>query len=90
MLGFLLFVPPLLPLFDAGSMVLGVPLLWVYLFVRLGGRRRPGRRRPRHARPGVAPVLQTWVLVAVSAAYLGLLFAVAFYGDRRRATPGAA
>ena len=28
-------------------------------------------------------MLQTWVVVAVSAAYLGLLFAIAFYGDRR-------
>jgi Na+/proline symporter/nitrogen-specific signal transduction histidine kinase len=28
-------------------------------------------------------MLQTWVVVVVSAAYLGLLFAVAYYGDRR-------
>jgi len=28
-------------------------------------------------------MLQTWVVVAVSAAYLGVLFAVAYYGDRR-------
>ncbi|MGP3948865.1 histidine kinase [Streptomyces sp. 7N604] len=28
-------------------------------------------------------MLQTWVIVAVSVVYLGLLFAVAFYGDRR-------
>ncbi len=28
-------------------------------------------------------MLQTWFIVAVSAAYLGLLFAVAHYGDRR-------
>ncbi|MFF4545697.1 SpoIIE family protein phosphatase [Streptomyces sp. NPDC001406] len=28
-------------------------------------------------------MLQTWFIVAVSAGYLGLLFAVAFYGDRR-------
>ncbi|RSM86674.1 histidine kinase [Kibdelosporangium aridum] len=28
-------------------------------------------------------VLQTWVVVAASIAYLGILFAVAFYGDRR-------
>lgn len=28
-------------------------------------------------------MLQTWLIVAVSAGYLGLLFAVAFYGDRR-------
>ena len=27
--------------------------------------------------------MQTWVVVTVSAAYLGLLFGVAFYGDRR-------
>jgi hypothetical protein len=31
-LGFLLFVPPLLSLFDRPIMVFGVPLLWVYLF----------------------------------------------------------
>jgi len=30
-------------------------------------------------------VLRTWVIVAVSAGYLGLLFAVAYYGDRRAA-----
>ena len=29
--------------------------------------------------------MPTWVIVAVSAAYLGLLFAVAFFGDRRAA-----
>ncbi len=28
-------------------------------------------------------MLQTWFLVAVSVAYLGVLFAIAFYGDRR-------
>jgi Na+/proline symporter/two-component sensor histidine kinase len=28
-------------------------------------------------------VLQTWVVIAASIAYLGILFAVAFYGDRR-------
>ncbi|WP_369226768.1 SpoIIE family protein phosphatase [Streptomyces sp. R39] len=28
-------------------------------------------------------MLQTWIVAAVSAGYLGLLFAVAFYGDRR-------
>ncbi|MFC0110555.1 histidine kinase [Kibdelosporangium aridum] len=28
-------------------------------------------------------MLQTWVVVAASIAYLGILFAVAFYGDRR-------
>ncbi len=31
-------------------------------------------------------MLSTWVVVAVSAAYLALLFAVAHYGDRRAAT----
>ena len=30
-------------------------------------------------------MLSAWVVVAVSAAYLGLLFAVAYYGDRRAA-----
>jgi Na+/proline symporter len=30
-------------------------------------------------------VLQTWVVIVVSAAYVGLLFAVAFYADRRAA-----
>ena len=28
-------------------------------------------------------MLQGWVIVLVSFAYLGLLFAVAFYGDKR-------
>src|SRR6266545_6084440 len=28
-------------------------------------------------------MLQTWVIVAVSAAYLGLLFGIAYYGDKR-------
>jgi hypothetical protein len=32
-LGFLLFDYPLLSLFDAGTRVLGVPVLWAYLFV---------------------------------------------------------
>ena len=31
-------------------------------------------------------MLQTWVIVVASAAYLGLLFAVAYYGDRRADT----
>jgi UDP-N-acetylmuramyl pentapeptide phosphotransferase/UDP-N-acetylglucosamine-1-phosphate transferase len=32
-LGFLLFNYPLLSLFDTGTRVLGVPVLWAYLFV---------------------------------------------------------
>jgi hypothetical protein len=31
-LGILLFAPPLLSLFDRKTLVLGVPLLWAYLF----------------------------------------------------------
>jgi hypothetical protein len=31
--GFLLFVPPLIAQFDRASLVLGVPLLWAYVFV---------------------------------------------------------
>ena len=31
-LGFLLFAPPLLSLFDHRTRVLGIPVLWVYLF----------------------------------------------------------
>ncbi|MDT7787740.1 MAG: hypothetical protein QOF58_6159 [Pseudonocardiales bacterium] len=30
--GFVLFVPPLLSLFDQGHQVLHVPVVWVYLF----------------------------------------------------------
>lgn len=33
MLGFLLFVPPLLSAFDHGGQVFGVPTIWAYLFV---------------------------------------------------------
>ena len=33
--------------------------------------------------PGGVTVLAAWVVVAVSATYLGLLFAIAYYGDRR-------
>jgi hypothetical protein len=32
-LGFLLFVPPLLTLFDRRMWVFGMPALWVYLFL---------------------------------------------------------
>jgi hypothetical protein len=32
-LGFLLFAPPLLSLFDRGARVFGAPVLWMYLFV---------------------------------------------------------
>jgi hypothetical protein len=32
MLGFLLFVPPLLALFDRRAWVFGVPALWAYVF----------------------------------------------------------
>jgi hypothetical protein len=33
MLGFLLFVPPLLALFDRQLWIFGLPALWVYIFV---------------------------------------------------------
>jgi hypothetical protein len=33
MFGFLLFVPPLLALFDHHAWVFGVPVLWAYLFL---------------------------------------------------------
>jgi putative effector of murein hydrolase LrgA (UPF0299 family) len=32
-LGFLLFVPPLIGVFDRGAQMAGVPVIWVYLFV---------------------------------------------------------
>jgi hypothetical protein len=32
-LGFLLFMPPLLTLFDREGSVFGVPILWAYLFL---------------------------------------------------------
>jgi hypothetical protein len=32
-LGFVLFAPPLIATFDQGALVLGVPVIWVYLFV---------------------------------------------------------
>ena len=32
-LGFLLFVPPLITVFDRGAQVAGVPVIWVYLLV---------------------------------------------------------
>ncbi|GAA3203695.1 hypothetical protein [Actinocorallia longicatena] len=32
-LGFLLLGPPILSLFDHGGLVLGVPLVWVYVFL---------------------------------------------------------
>ncbi|MFS8105119.1 histidine kinase [Lentzea alba] len=31
-------------------------------------------------------MLQTWIVVGISVAYLGILFAIAFYGDRRAAS----
>jgi hypothetical protein len=34
-------------------------------------------------------VLGTWVVVAASIVYLGILFGVAFFGDRRAAADGA-
>jgi hypothetical protein len=35
-LGFLLFAPPLLGVFDRNTRVAGVPLLWLYLFLAWG------------------------------------------------------
>jgi hypothetical protein len=32
-LGFVLFVPPIVTVFDGGGQVFGAPLIWVYLFV---------------------------------------------------------
>jgi hypothetical protein len=32
-LGFILFVPPLIVVFDQGARVAGIPVLWIYLFV---------------------------------------------------------
>jgi hypothetical protein len=32
-LGFALFIPPLIAAFDRGGQVLGVPVIWAYLFV---------------------------------------------------------
>jgi hypothetical protein len=35
-LGFLLFAPPLLSVFDRNTRIAGVPLLWLYLFLAWG------------------------------------------------------
>jgi hypothetical protein len=35
-LGFMLFAPPLLSLFDRNTRIVGVPLLWLYLFCAWG------------------------------------------------------
>jgi hypothetical protein len=35
-LGFLLFAPPLISVFDRNTRVIGVPLLWLYLFLAWG------------------------------------------------------
>jgi hypothetical protein len=35
--GFLLFAPPLIAVFDRGGQVAGVPVIWVYLFLAWAG-----------------------------------------------------
>ena len=81
LLGCVLFNYPLLSLFNKPWKILDVPLLYIYIFGAwalliavmafvIEGRRDSG-------------MLQGWVIVIVSFAYLGVLFAIAYYGDKR-------
>ena len=76
-LALLLFNYPFLAVFDLDTARVGCPGA-VGLSVRRVGR--------RHRARGVdfeVLMLDTWVIVGASVAYLGLLFAIAYYGDRR-------
>ena len=79
-LAVLLFNYPLLALFDVDVRVLGVPLLWAYLFTAWARRHRASSRGSSR---DACRCSATWVVVGASVAYLGLLFVVAYYGDRR-------
>ena len=76
-LALLLFNYPFLAVFDLDTAGAGCPGV-VGLSVGRVGR--------RHRARGVdfeVLMLDTWVIVGASVAYLGLLFAIAYYGDRR-------
>ncbi len=94
-----LLTPPVLSIFDVPVTILGIPLLHIYSFavwlvaIVLGGI-IAGRLRedsppagdaapPAKRRPGLTAMLTTPVIVTVSLAYLGILFAIAWYGDWR-------
>ena len=87
--GALLFNYPLLALFSRPGEVFGIPLLYIVHLRRVGALRGPARARRRaqsvaSARdaPGSA-MLQSFVIVPVALAYIGVLFAIARFGDRR-------
>ncbi len=89
LLGVLLFNYPLLALFNRAGDAFGIPVLYVYIFVRVGAADRPARARDRALalarppRPRRPPCSQSWVIIPVALAYLGVLFAIAYYGDKR-------
>ena len=89
--GFVLFNYPVLALFDRGG-----DAAWraAYLCLSLrclgpgdrgdglGGRAPRAARWPR-AKREASPVLQSPIVIGASAVYLALLFAVAYWGDKR-------
>ena len=94
---FFLLTPPILSIFNAPALVFGIPLLHVYCFavwliaIACGGwlaephdrRRRGDRRRGGAGRAELTVVVSSTAVVVVALAYLGVLFAIAWYGDRR-------
>src|SRR5689334_16084139 len=89
LLGVLLLNYPLLNLFASDGRILGVPVLYAYVFsawalvialMALVVEKR-GDYPPAPTR--VHPMLSAPVIAVTSFAYLGLLFAIAYYGDKR-------
>ena len=86
LLGLVLINFPLLAVVEAGHRWFGLPPLFLYLFGALGRADRAAsadRRAPHRALRPRRAMLNSWVLLLVSSAYLGVLFAVAYFGDRR-------
>ena len=97
-LGALLLLPPLIVIFNQPLHFFGIPVLYLYLFLAwimfdrhdCSGR-APHRclakaatsRCPARGRPKDRAMLNGPVIVLVSLLYLSLLFAIAYYGDKR-------
>ncbi len=89
LLGVMLFNYPLLAVFNRAVEVMGIPLVYVYIFTAWGASDRPSRahRQPAlsfdHRSTAHRPMLNAWVIIPVALAYVGILFAIAYYGDTR-------
>ena len=87
MLGLLLFNYPILALFNVSGALFGVPVLYAYIFIAwavlIALMAFVAESRPLATWRGGGGMLQGTTIIFTSFAYLGLLFAIAYYADQR-------